>query len=352
MAATRGTLQNPAGRFEKLDLEEGDYRQWSPDDPLIPSRSTQFFKDTSRTIIHDYDSPDLGRGSNVNAYRGCEHGCIYCFARPTHEYLGLSAGADFETKIFVKTEAPRLLREKLMSPGWTPRPITFSGITDCYQPAERKFRLTRACIEVLSEFRNPFTIITKNHLVTRDLDLIAPMAELNAAAVFVSVTSLDSKLAEKMEPRTSRPTFRLKAIEALARRGVPVGVMVAPIVPGLTDHELPAILKAVASAGATRAGYVMLRLPYGLGQLFEDWLVQNFPERKEKILNRIREMRGGKLYDSAYGTRMTGEGAFAEQVSVMFDLYSKKEGLNRERRKLSTEHFFRPDPHGQLSFGL
>lgn len=337
----RGTADNPTNRFESLSIEQGDFVQLSPEDEG-PSNRTHFYVDPSRSILSSNDSPDLGFNYSINPYRGCEHGCIYCFARPTHEYLGLSAGLDFETKILVKTKAAELLREKLNSKNWKAECISISGVTDCYQPIERKLQMTRQCLQVLAEFRNPFTIITKNHLVTRDIDVLKPMAELNATGVFLSVTTLDSKLADVMEPRTSRPEARLRAIETLVEAGIPVGVMVAPIIPGLTDHEMPSILKAVASAGASIAGYVPLRLPYILDELFEGWLEQHFPDRKSKVLNRIREIRGGKLNDANFGTRMQGQGVYAEQLRSMFDLYSRKEGLNQKRLSLTSEHFLRP----------
>ena len=277
-------------------------------------------------------------------------GCIYCYARPTHEYLGFSAGRDFETKILVKENAAELLREKLMSKSWVPKVVNLSGVTDCYQPIERKLRLTRSLVAVLSEFKNPFTVITKNHLVTRDVDLFKPMAEISAVGVFISITSLDPQLIDRMEPRTSRPIFRLKAIESLAQAGIPVGVMVAPVVPGLTDHEMPAILKSAADAGARFAAYVPLRLPHGLGDLFEAWVTLHFPERKNKILNRIRELRGGRLNDPEFGSRMRGVGVFAEQLRSMFHLYEKKVGLNQSELILSAEKFKAPDPYGQCSF--
>jgi DNA repair photolyase len=345
----RGTSLNPTNRFESLAVEEGDYVQHDPEDSG-PSNRTKFYIDPSKSILSSNDSPDVGFTYSINPYRGCEHGCIYCFARPTHEYLGLSAGIDFETKILVKTKAAELLREKLLSKSWKGECITVSGVTDCYQPIERKLEITRQCLKVLNEFKNPFTIITKNHLVTRDIDLLKPMAEINATGVFISVTTLDSKLADVLEPRTSRPEARLKAIERLAREGIPVGAMLAPVIPGLTDHEMPAILKAISSAGATMAGYVPLRLPYVLDDLFIAWLDEHFPDRKDKILNRIREIRGGKLNDSNFGSRMQGQGVYAEQMRSMFELYSKKEKLNARRLHISHEHFRRPEP--QMNFDI
>lgn len=265
-----------------------------------------------------------------------------CYARPTHEWLGLSAGLDFETKIFVKEDAPALLRRELMAPGWRPATIAMSGVTDAYQPAERHFRVTRGCLEVLAEFRNPVGIVTKNHLVTRDADLLREMAEYGAAMVHISITSLDPALQRVMEPRAATPARRLDAIATLAAAGVPVGVLVAPVVPGLTEHELPRILKAAAEAGARTAGFVPLRLPYGLGSLFDAWLERHFPDRREKVLNRVREMRGGKLNDSGFGTRMRGEGEQVEQIRALFHVTCRKLGLNGERAALSTTAFRRP----------
>src|SRR6185503_15780128 len=253
------------------------------------------------------DSPDVGMEASVNPYRGCEHGCIYCYARPTHEYFGLSAGLDFETKIFVKERAPELLREELMSPKWDVKVVSLSGVTDCYQPIERKMQLTRRCLQVLSEFGNPCGVITKNHLITRDIDVLRELAERNLVVAILSITTLDTEVQRVMEPRTSAPARRLAAVEALAKAGIRAGVMVAPVVPGMTDHEMPAILKAAADAGAVFAGYVPLRLPFALAGMFEDWLEKHFPQRKSKVLNRIRQIRSGKLNDGDFHTRMTGE---------------------------------------------
>jgi DNA repair photolyase len=358
----RGSLSNPNGRFEKTSRETGDYSQLAGapaggvdarsieiEEMVQEARpTTEVLDDHSASVLTTNDSPDVGFDSSVNPYRGCEHGCIYCYARPTHEYLGHSAGIDFETKIYAKREASALLRKALLSRSYRPKVVNLSGVTDCYQPLERKLRLTRGCIEVLSEFRNPFTIITKNALVTRDIDLIAPMAERNATMVLVSITTLDASLVEKMEPRTSRPEARLRAIEALSKAGIPAGVMVAPVVPGLTDSEMPAILKAASEAGARVAGYVPLRLPYGLGTLFEEWLTSHFPERKDKILNRVRAIRGGKTNDPNFGSRMRGEGVFAEQIRSIFELYTRKYGINVDDVELTTEHFRRVENPGQL----
>jgi len=341
----RGTAWNPPNRFEPIDFVP----DWDVLDPDEPGPRTQFLRDASKSIISRNDSPDIPFTASVNPYRGCEHGCIYCFARPTHEYLGFSPGLDFETKILVKEDAPALLRRELASARWEPQTIAMSGITDCYQPIERKLRITRGVLEVLAEFRNPVSIVTKNHLVTRDIDLLGEMAAIDAAQVNYSVTSLDEKLQRVMEPRTSTPKRRLEAIEALAKAGVPVRVLVAPVVPGLTDHEMPAILRAVADAGATAASFIPLRLPYAIKDLFEQWLEAHFPDRKDKVLNRIREIRGGKLNDPNFGTRMQGQGIFAEQMRILFDAAARKAGLDKKLPELTTEHFRRPhDKRGQM----
>src|SRR6266508_6945170 len=282
----RGAAENPPNRFEKISLE----RDPDGNDPDEPAPQTQFFKDHSDSIINTNDSPDVGFEASVNPYRGCEHGCIYCYARPFHEYLGFSSGLDFETKIMVKEDAPELLRRELSSPKWTPRVIALSGVTDCYQPVERKLKLTRRCLEVLAEFRNPVAIVTKNHLVTRDIDVLQRLAEHKAAAVFISVTTLDAALTPKLEPRASLPAHRLAAIEALRPAGIQVGVLVAPVIPAVTNHEIPNIISAATAAGARFAGYVTLRLPHGVGPLFEKWLDRHFPDRKEKVLAQVRAM--------------------------------------------------------------
>src|SRR5207248_7192516 len=304
-----------------------------------PRRLTQYFGDGTRTIITRNTSPDVGFETSLNPYRGCEHGCIYCYARPTHEYLGFSAGLKFESKIMVKTNAPQLLRAEMESPRWEPQTLVLSGVTDPYQPVERKLRITRGCLEVLAHFRNPVAIITKNHLVTRDIDLLCELATCNAAAVNVSVTSLDQNLQRVLEPRTTSPRGRLDAIEQLREANIPVGVMVAPIIPGLTDHEVPKILKACAKAGAQFAGYTIIRLPWAVAPLFEHWLEEQFPDRKEKILGRIRDLRrNGRLNNSQWRTRMTGEGMFAEQIASLFKIGCRRAGIG-ERPKLSTAAF-------------
>lgn len=329
----RGAQQNPSGRFEKheraQDAEALDALIEAGEEEAEKQVRTEVFKDASRRVVSTNDSPDVGMEATVNPYRGCEHGCIYCYARPTHEYLGLSAGTDFETKIFVKEDAPALLRKELAARGWVPKTVTLSGITDPYQPLEKTLRVTRGCLEVLRDFRNPAVIITKNAMVTRDVDLLAEMAAYQGIAVSLSITTLDAHVARVMEPRASTPSLRLKAVEALAARGVPVGIMMGPVVPGLTEHEIPAILKAAAEAGARSAHYTMLRLPYGVKDLFEAWAREHFPDRADKMLNRVRSMRGGKLYDAAFGTRMRGTGLHADHIAQMFALYKKQYGLNR-----------------------
>ncbi|MGA3267084.1 MAG: PA0069 family radical SAM protein [Verrucomicrobiota bacterium] len=343
-SAHRGAADNPPNRFEKLKLEPD--ANWNPEEDVLPR--TQFFKDHSKTVIAHNDSPDVGFDASLNPYRGCEHGCIYCYARPTHEYLGFSAGLDFESKIMVKEDAPQLLRAELMSPRWQPQVIFLSGVTDCYQPVEARLKLTRRCLAVLAEFRNPVFIITKNRLVTRDADLLAELARHQAAAVWLSITTLDAGLRRIMEPRTSPPEARLAAIRELAQAGIPVGVNVAPVIPGLTDHEIPAILQAAADAGARAAGHSLVRLPYAVAPLFEQWLETHFPDRKEKVLNQLRAMRGGKLNNSQWGIRMSGEGIFADQIGQMFEVARRKAGIPNYNNELSAASFRRP-PGAQLS---
>lgn len=336
---SRGAQSNPAGRFERLELVD-DPVDWAPGDAQ-PEARTEFYRDTSKSVITLNDSPDVPMDAMVNPYRGCEHGCIYCYARPYHEYLGLSAGVDFERRIFVKERAPELLRAELMSKSWRPQRIGLSGVTDPYQPVERRLALTRGCLEVLAEFRNPVAVITKNHLVTRDIDVLLPLVPHQAVQVFLSITTLDDELAGMMEPRASRPALRVQAVKQLADAGIPVGVMVAPIIPGLTDHEVPAILEAAAAAGAFTAGHNVVRLPHGVKDLFAEWLGTHLPDRKEKVLNRLRAMRGGKLTDSTFGQRMVGAGPFADSIHQMFDLHRRRTGLTK-RMSLSTDAFLRP----------
>ena len=348
----RGAAENPPNRFEPIDLVlDGDEldAELAEHGALVAPR-TQLLRDTTRTIIARNDSPDVSFETSVNPYRGCEHGCAYCFARPFHEYLGFSSGLDFETRILVKLDAAELLRTELASPRWTPQVIVMSGVTDPYQPIERKLRITRGCLEVLAEARNPVAIITKNHLVTRDIDLYTELAAHGAAAVNVSLTTLRNDLQSVMEPRTSIPARRLAAVEQLARAGVPVGIMVAPLIPGLTDEEMPAILRAARDAGAQWAGYVTLRLPHAVKELFDAWLARHFPERRDKVLNRVREMRGGKLYDSRWGMRGRGEGEMADQLGALFRAARRKAGYPDDAHgELSTAAFRPPSLTGQLA---
>ncbi len=340
----RGAGFNPPNRFDpehhEIELEtvedDQDYLE------SLRRPETQFLADRSRSIIAENQSPDVGFEASVNPYRGCEHGCIYCYARPTHEFLGMSAGLDFETKILVKHDAPRLLRESLEAPSWRPRVLAMSGVTDAYQPIERKLKLTRRCLEVLRDFRQAVVIVTKNRLVTRDLDLLSALAEHKAAGVFVSVTTLNPALAAQLEPRTSRPSGRIEAIRVLAAAGIPVGVMVAPVIPGLNDHEIPTILEAAAAAGAQAAGFTLVRLPLTVAPLFDDWLDRHRPDAKEKILGRIRSMRGGKLNDSRFGDRMRGEGPIAEMIGRVFRASCRRLDLNLRRWPVSTAAFQRP----------
>jgi DNA repair photolyase len=342
----RGASSNPANRFELIHYERDEIA--SEDES--PSPATRFYRDHSRSILVSNDSPDVGFEVSINPYRGCENGCIYCYARPTHEYLGFSAGLDFETKILVKEDAPALLRKELAAPKWQPKVVSISGVTDPYQPIERRLRLTRRCLEVFAEFRNPVGVVTKSHLICRDIDLLSELAQHQAAAAFLSITTLDGELARRMEPRATQPTGRLAAIEELTRAGVPVGVLVAPVIPGLNDHELPAILEAAAKAGARRAGYILLRLPHGLGPLFEQWLRQHYPERCDKVLSRMRDMRGGKINDARFGSRMRGEGVLAEQIALLFALGCRCAGIDNRFPRLSTVAFRRPGGIQRLLF--
>lgn len=342
----RGAVHNPPNRFERLEVvPDGDFLdELGLEERTVP---TVYLKDPARTLIVSNDSPDVGFDHSINVYRGCEHGCAWCFARPTHEFLGFSAGLDFETRILVKEEAPELLRRELASPRWRPAPLGMSGVTDPYQPVERKLRLTRRCVEVLAEARNPVVVITKNHLVARDADLYAELARHDAAAVFLSVTSLDHGLQRVMEPRTSAPRLRLQAIRRLADAGVPVGALIGPVIPGLTDHEIPRILEAAAEAGASYASYVMLRLPHAVKELFSAWLERHYPDRRERVLHRVSETHGGKLYDSRFHLRGRGQGVYAEQIGTLFAVSARKAGLRSGLVPLSTASFRPPVLDGQ-----
>jgi DNA repair photolyase len=353
----RGSASNPAGRFERLayladpEALEADRLEREALGEAAPSPRTLYLNDPSKSALAKNSSPDLGFDASLNPYRGCEHGCSYCYARPTHEYLGFSAGLDFETRILVKQDMPALLRKELCGRRWKPQVIAMSGVTDPYQPVERRLEITRRCLGVLLEFRNPVAIITKNALVARDADRLAELASFDAAVVNVSITTLDPVLQRALEPRASHPEQRLLAIEKLRAAGVPVGVMVAPVIPGLTDHEIPRILEAAAAAGASFASHILLRLPYGVKQLFAEWLEQHHPERKDRVLARVREVRGGRLNDPNFGSRMRGEGLYAKQLHDLFALAERRAGLDGERPVLSTEHFRRPGDN-QMELGL
>jgi DNA repair photolyase len=374
----RGARVNPTGRFERRVVEpdpecavdfESEHEAPAEGPDAIeaclpigavpetapsagPELRTQFLLDPSRSAIVYNQSPDIPFDASLNPYRGCEHGCAYCYARPTHEYLGYSAGLDFETRILVKERAPDLLRKELAARRWKPQVVALSGVTDAYQPIERRLELTRRCIEVFLEFRNPIAIITKNALVTRDIDLFQHLAEFQAVSVAISITSLDTELQRVLEPRASAPHERLRAIEKLARAGIPTSVMVAPIIPGLTDSETPAILEAAASAGATRAGHIVLRLPHGLRELFDDWLLTHRPLRREKVLHRLESLRDGKLNDPRFGSRMRGEGLFAKQIADVFRLWARKHGMDAPHPPLSVAAFRRPGGRQmELGFG-
>lgn len=327
----RGTVENPPNRFESTSIvpDDGAWEEISRTDPdFAPLRiRTTYLQDDSRSIISSNTSPDIGFSHSLNPYRGCEHGCAYCYARPYHEFLGYNAGLDFETRLMVKENAAELLEAELGKKSWRPAALACSGVTDCYQPLEKKLEITRRCLAVLADFRNPVGIITKNALVTRDIDLLGELAAHRAAQVVISLTTLDPALSSTLEPRASRPAARLEAIRQLSTAGIPVGVSVAPVIPGLNDHEIPALMQAAADHGATFASGTLLRLPYAVKDIFSAWLDQFAPGRKELILNRIREMRGGKLNDSSFEHRMTGSGPLADQIGRLLDISKRRAGF-------------------------
>jgi DNA repair photolyase len=350
----RGAAINPGNRFESISLHVlGEHidRELEENGGELPRPATTILDDRTRSILNRVDSPDLSMEWTVNPYRGCEHGCIYCYARPGHEYLGMSCGIDFETRIMAKRDAAPLLREALSKPSWKAESIMMSGVTDPYQPIERELEITRSCVKVCAEFRQPLGMISKNKLMTRDIDLFREMARWNGIGVTISLTTLDPKLAMRMEPRASSPRDRLEAIRKLADAGIPVSVMTAPIVPGINDREIPALLEAAAKAGAQTAGYTMMRLPFQVKELFVEWLNRHFPERASHVLALVMDVREGKLNDPRFGTRMKGTGAFAEQVRSTFKLFAKRHGFDRERPALNSRAFRRPpnaDGPGQL----
>lgn len=335
----RGATLNPTDRFAHRTTET-----LNDEEALAPSPLTEVREETVKSALSKNDSPDVSFTYSINPYRGCEHGCVYCYARPSHEYLGMSLGLDFETKLIAKVNVAEVLRQELSRPKWEPQTIALSGNTDCYQPIERERKLTRACLEVFAEFRNPVSLITKSSLVRRDIDLLGRLNEFQAVRVHVSVTTLNPELALKLEPRASAPAQRLRLIRDLRAAGIPVGVMVAPLIPGLTDEEIPAILEAVKEAGSQSASFVMLRLPYRVSDLFEEWLKAHYPERAERVLGLIRQMRGGSLKETRFGYRMRGEGVLAQQLEQLFTIQARRWGLDRRMPELSSAHFQRPAP--------
>ncbi len=351
----RGAGTNPANRFENIRLHVlGDHLDAQAAESPAPRQvPTTVLPDTTRSIINRVDSPDIGFEWTINPYRGCEHGCIYCYARPGHEYLSMSCGVDFETRILAKHDAPDLLRKELASPGWKGEAIVMSGVTDPYQPVERELRITRRCLELMLECRQAVSLITKNPLITRDLDLFDRMNAYNGVHAAVSITTLDNSLAAKLEPRAGSPQARLAAVRALAQIGIPVTVMTAPIIPGINDHEIPALLDAAKAAGATSAGYVLLRLPHQIKDLFADWLQRHFPDRAAKIDSLIRQTRAGELYSAEFFDRMRGTGPVADQIAASFRLFSRRAGLDQRHPPLNTAAFTRPqaDPRQLTLFG-
>jgi DNA repair photolyase len=323
----RGARSNASGRFESQAREAFD-DGWTPDEPDPKSFTTTVSPEKAKVIISHNDSPDVGFSASINPYRGCEHGCIYCYARPAHAYMGLSPGLDFESKLFFKPEAARLLENELSKPRYIPELIHIGGNTDPYQPQERRLRVTRGIIEVLDRFNHPFSVITKSALVLRDIDVLASMSKKNLVRVAISITSLDRKLARSMEPRAATPERRLQAVRQLSDAGVPVFVMFAPAIPGLNDHEMEAVLERAAEAGARGAGYVALRLPLEIKDLFREWLQTDHPDRASRVMSLVRQMRGGKDYDSQWGSRMKGEGPIADLMSKRFAAAKRRYGLD------------------------
>jgi DNA repair photolyase len=341
----RGAVSNASGRFERetrVLVDDG----WGEDDEL-PALKTEVMRDSARTIITRNNSPDISFEQSINPYKGCEHGCIYCFARPTHAYLGLSPGADFESRLFAKPNAAELLARELSAPGYVPKIIAMGTNTDPYQPTEKRMRITRSILEVLRDFNHPVGIVTKSALILRDLDILAPMATQGLAKVAVSVTTLDRRLARTMEPRASTPPKRLETIRALREAGVPANVMFAPVIPALNDEELESVLGAAKDMGAVSAGYVLLRLPLEIKDLFREWLETNVPDRAKHVMSLIRQMRGGKDYDSTWHTRMRGTGPYAEIIARRFHMAVKRLGLNREPHTLVLNRFKRPPKLGE-----
>jgi DNA repair photolyase len=341
----RGARSNRVGRYESEQREAFDDGWESLGE--LEAFKTDVREEVAKSIIARNDSPDISFDQSINPYRGCEHGCIYCFARPTHCYLGHSAGLDFETKLYAKINAAELLERELANPRYVPKHIALGAVTDPYQPIERERRITRSIIEVLDRTSHPVGIVTKSALVVRDIDILARMAARDLVKVAISVTTLDRRVARKMEPRAATPPKRLEAIKALAAAGVPVAVMVAPIVPALTDHEIEAILAAARDAGASEAGYVLLRLPLELKDLFREWLRTEFPDRAERVINILRSMHGGKDYTPEWRVRQRGKGPYADQIGLRFRMASNRLGLNERNLRLRIDLFQRPVPRGQ-----
>jgi DNA repair photolyase len=348
----RGARSFLQGRFESVARETFD-DGWTPEEPDQRELKTQVTIERARSIVSHNDSPDVGFSQSINPYRGCEHGCIYCYARPSHAYLELSPGLDFETKLFAKTNAAEVLRETLAKPGYKPSPIALGANTDCYQPIERKYRITRQILEVLAECEHPVTMVTKSALIERDLDLLGPMAQKNLVKVFVSIGTLDRELARKLEPRAASPQRRLDVLKALSKEKIPCGVMVAALIPALNDKTMEHVLEAAAAAGASEAAYVIMRLPNELKVLFKEWLAEHYPQRAEHVMSIVRQMRGGKENDPNFGSRMSGTGNYAELMEKRFDIACRRFNLNghgagREPPALDCSRFRPPSPEGQL----
>lgn len=340
----RGAAVNPSGRFEPMSRHVFD-DGWQTLDELPPFK-TEVTSEAPRTIIARNDSPDIPFDRSINPYRGCEHGCVYCFARPTHSYMGLSAGLDFESKLFAKPDAAKLLRKELAAPDYDVKSMALGTNTDPYQPIEKNWRVTRSILEVLEETNHPVGIVTKSALVTRDIDILARMAAKGLARVAISVTSLDRRLSRAMEPRAATPSLRLDTIRQLSEAGIPVSVMVAPVAPALNDHEMERILDAAQANGATDAGYILLRLPHEVSELFKEWLLRHYPDKYTHVLSVLRSMRGGKDYDAEFGTRMRGNGPYAWQLGRRFEMATKKLGMGAMRSGLRTDLFTPPEVAG------
>jgi DNA repair photolyase len=349
----RGARSFVAGRFESVAREVFD-DGWTPEEKDQRELQTSVAIERARSILSRNDSPDVGFDRSINPYRGCEHGCIYCYARPSHAYLELSPGLDFETRLYAKTNAAALLREELGKPGYRPAPIALGANTDCYQPIERKYKITRQILEVLAECEHPVTMVTKSALIERDLDLLTELSSKNLVKVFVSIGTLDRTLARKLEPRAASPQRRIDILKKLSSSGVPCGVMVAALIPALNDKTLEQVLETAAAAGATEAAYVIMRLPHELKDIFKEWLAAHYPERAQHVISIVRQMRGGKDNDPNFGSRMTGTGNYAELIEKRFDIACRRHGLNghgagRDRPELDCSRFRPPSRHGQMT---